>query len=72
MSPSTVIIRWVKPAPGPELEVCNIFELSRRSVALVVATAGVLLVALLPVPTEVTSTGLFGSAPLYSTIRTSG
>jgi hypothetical protein len=43
-----------------------------RSVALVVVTAPLLLVALLPEAAAVTSTGLVGSAPLYSRIRMSG
>jgi hypothetical protein len=43
-----------------------------KSVALVVVTAPLLAVALLPEAAAVTSTGLFGSAPLYSRIRMSG
>jgi len=39
---------------------------------LVVVTVPLLLVALLPLPAPVTSTGLLGSAPLYSRIRMSG
>jgi hypothetical protein len=39
---------------------------------LVVVTAALLLVALLPELADVTSTGLVRSAPLYSRIRTSG
>jgi FlaG/FlaF family flagellin (archaellin) len=38
---------------------------------LVVVTATLLLVALLPVLAAVTSTGLLGSAPLYSSMRMS-
>ena len=43
-----------------------------RSVALVVVAEPLLLVALLPLLEAVTSTGLFGSVPLYSRIRMSG
>jgi hypothetical protein len=43
-----------------------------RSVALVVVAEPLLLVALLPEFAAVTSTGLLGSAPLYSSIRMSG
>jgi hypothetical protein len=43
-----------------------------RSVAFVVVAEPVLLVALLPEFAAVTSTGLLGSAPLYSSIRMSG
>jgi hypothetical protein len=43
-----------------------------RSAALVVATEPLLLVVPLPLLEAVTSTGLLGSAPWYSTIRTSG
>jgi hypothetical protein len=43
-----------------------------RSVAFVVVAEPLLLVALLPEFAAVTSTGLLGSAPLYSSIRMSG
>jgi hypothetical protein len=43
-----------------------------RSAALVVVTAPLLLVPLVPVLAAVTSTGEFVSAPLYSRIRMSG
>ncbi|MGB7759243.1 MAG: hypothetical protein WBL61_05410 [Bryobacteraceae bacterium] len=43
-----------------------------RSVALVVFAAPLLLIALLPEFALVTSTGLLGSAPLYSRMRMSG
>jgi hypothetical protein len=43
-----------------------------RSVALVVVAAPLLLVALLPLLAAVTSTGLLGSAPVYSRMRMSG
>jgi hypothetical protein len=43
-----------------------------RSVAFVVVAATLLLVALLPEFVAVTSTGLLGSAPLYSSMRMSG
>jgi hypothetical protein len=42
-----------------------------RSVALVVVTALLLLVALVPEFAAITSTGLLGSAPAYSTMRMS-
>jgi hypothetical protein len=42
-----------------------------RSVALVVVTEPLLLVALLLIAAAVTSTGLLGSAPLYSSTRMS-
>jgi hypothetical protein len=43
-----------------------------RSVAFVVVAEPLLLAALLPLLAAVTSTGLLGSAPLYSRIRMSG
>jgi hypothetical protein len=43
-----------------------------RSVGLVVFAEPLLLVLLLPELAPVTSTGLLGSAPLYSSIRMSG
>jgi hypothetical protein len=45
--------------------------LKSRSLALVVVTAPVLQLVLLPVVATVTSTGLLGSAPLYSSMRMS-
>jgi hypothetical protein len=43
-----------------------------KSVALVVVADPLLLVALLPLLAAVTSTGLLGSAPVYSRMRMSG
>ena len=69
MSPSgLVIILCVKLAPGPDVSVCTILAPTSKSVALVVVTAPLLLVALLPVPALTTSTGEIGSIPLYSKI----
>src|SRR5262245_52242465 len=64
--------RCVNPVPGAVVVVKTILAPNSRSVGFVVATAALVLVLLLPVPLENTSTGLLGSAPLYSTIRTSG
>src|SRR5215467_7690375 len=73
MSPSgEVSNRLVKPLPGPVVVVCTMLAPKIRSVALVVATEPLLLLALLPLLAAVTSTGLLGSAPLYSRIRMSG
>src|SRR2546428_13884204 len=72
MSPSgEVITRDVQPAPGSVVQVVTVLAATSRSDALVVATAGVLLVAALPVADAVTSTGLAGSSPEYSRVRTS-
>src|SRR5215472_2763422 len=73
MSPSGYVSnRVVKLAPGPLVNVCTMLVPNSRSVAFVVVTVPLLLVALLPLLAAVTSTGLLGSAPLYSRIRTSG
>jgi hypothetical protein len=73
MSPSGVVSsRFVKPVPTPVVVVCTRFAPKSRSVALVVVTAPLLLLALLPEAAAVTSTGLPVSAPLYSRIRMSG
>ena len=73
MSPSgEVRILWVNPLPGPVVVVHTMFAPKSRSVGLVVVAAPLLLVVLLPLLAAVTSTGLFGSAPLYSRIRMSG
>jgi hypothetical protein len=48
------------------------FAPKRRSLAFKVVTAALVLVALFPLLPEATSTGVFGSAPLYSRMRTSG
>src|SRR5438067_608359 len=72
MSPSgEVITRLVQPAPAPVVQVDTVLAATSRSKALVVATAGVLLVAVLPVAEELTSRGLTGSSPPYSRMRTS-
>src|SRR5580704_16733452 len=73
MSPSgDVVIRLVNPLPALVVKVPTMFAANRRSVGLVVVTDPLLLVVLLPLVPVVASTGLFGSAPLYSTIRISG
>ena len=54
----------MKPLPGPLVVVVTMLAPKIRSVALVVVAEPLLLVALLPVFAAVTSTGLFGSAPL--------
>ncbi len=61
----------MKPVPGPLVMLVTIFAPKSRSFALVVVTAPLLLDVLLPVFAAVTSTGLLGSAPLYSRIRMS-
>src|SRR5438067_2144580 len=72
MSPSgEVITRLVHPLPAPAVQVATMLAAKSRSEALVVAAAGVLLVAVLPVAEAVTSTGLTGSSPAYSRMRTS-
>ena len=73
MSPSgEVSIRLVKPLPGPLVMVATMLAPKIKSVAFVVVAEPLLLVVLLPLFAAVTSTGLFGSAPLYSRIRMSG
>jgi hypothetical protein len=73
MSPSgDVITRLVEPEPGPVVEVCTRLAANRRSLTFVVVAAALVLDALLPVLAETTSTGILGSAPLYSRIRMSG
>jgi hypothetical protein len=67
-----VSIRWVKLLPGPVATVCTRLDPRIRSVALVVVTEPLLLLALVPELARVTSTGLLGSAPLYSRTRISG
>jgi hypothetical protein len=62
----------VKPAPGPLVMLVTMFAPKIRSVAFVVVAEPLLLEVLLPVFAAVTSTGLLGSAPLYSSIRISG
>ena len=73
MSPSgDVSKRLVKPLPGPVVMVATMFAPKIRSVAFVVVAEPLLLVVLLPEFAAVTSTGLVGSAPLYSRMRMSG
>src|SRR3974377_16765 len=73
MSPSgDVSNRLVKPLPGPVVVLWTMFAPKIRSVAFVVVADPLLLVALLPEFAAVTSTGLLGSAPLYSRIRMAG
>ena len=73
MSPSGLVRSlWVKPVPGVRVDVATIFAPINRSEALVVVTAPLLLVVLLPFAPTLTSSGLTGSIPLYSRIRISG
>jgi hypothetical protein len=72
ISPSgSVSSRCAKPLPGPAVEVSTLLAPKIRSVAFVVVTAPLLLVALLPVAAPKTSTGAPVSIPLYSKTRTS-
>src|ERR1700679_825634 len=67
MSPSGVVSsRLVKPLPEPFVRLATMLAPKTRSVGLVVVAAALLLLALLPLPAAVTSTGMFRSAPLYS------
>src|SRR2546427_6313013 len=73
MSPSgEVIMRLVKPVPGPGVEVPTMFAAKSRSVGLVVVAGPLLSLVLLPLLAAVTSPGVFGFAPLYSRMRKSG
>jgi hypothetical protein len=73
MSPSgDVSKRLVKPLPGPVVKLVTMLAPKIRSVAFVVVAEPLLLEALEPLLAAVTSTGLFGSAPLYSRMRISG
>src|SRR6516165_7112733 len=73
MSPSGCVSRrLVKPLPGPLVVPATIFAPKIRSAAFVVVAEPLLLVALLPELAAVISTGLLGSAPLYSRMRMSG
>ena len=67
-----VITRLVHPLPAPVVQVATVLAATSKSDAFVVATAGVVLVALFPVAEAVTSTGLIGSIPPYSRMRMSG
>jgi hypothetical protein len=72
MSPSGVVSsRLLNPLPAPLVLVWTRLAPKSRSVALVVVTAALLLLALVPEFAAVTSTGLLGSAPAYSTMRMS-
>src|SRR2546425_12124905 len=72
MSPSGLVItRLVHPVPAPVVQRGTVLAAKSKSDALVVTAAGVLLVAVLPVAEAVTSTGLTGSSPAYSRMRTS-
>src|ERR1700719_4989686 len=72
MSPSgLVIMRLTNELPGPEVAVQTRLAPTRRSLALLVLTAPLLLKALLPVAAALTSRALRGSTPLYSRIRRS-
>ena len=62
----------VNPLPGPLVMLVTMFAPKIRSVALVVVAAPLLLRLPFPLLAAVTSTGLLGSAPLYSRIRMSG
>jgi hypothetical protein len=73
MSPSgLVIIRAVKPLPAPVVSVMIQLAPTSKSVALVVVTEPLLLVALLPVAAVLMSRGAAVFTPLYSRMRTSG
>src|SRR2546425_12491259 len=73
MSPSGLVItRLVHPVPAPVVQVATVLAAKSKSDALVVTTAAVLLVAVLPVAEAVTSTGLTGLIPPYSRMRMSG
>src|SRR5262245_56805090 len=67
-----VMMRQVKPVPGPLVTVATMFAANRRSVALWVVMGPVALRVLVPIVAEVTSTGFVESIPLYSSIRMSG
>src|SRR5579885_3682804 len=73
MSPSGAVnSRLVNPLPGPLVRVTTMLAPKIKSIALVVVTEPLLLVVILPELAAATSTGLLGSAPLYSRIRISG
>src|SRR2546427_7833833 len=73
MSPSgEVIMRLVKPVPGPGVKVPTMFAAKSRSVGLVVVAGPLLSLVLLPLLAAVLSTGGFGSPPPYSRVRMSG
>jgi hypothetical protein len=73
MSPSGLVIRRdVNPEPEPGVPVDTMLAAKSKSLALLVVTAVVALVALFPVADDVMSTGEVRLAPLYSRIRISG
>src|SRR2546427_280763 len=72
MSPSGVVItRLVHPEPAAVVVVATVLAATSNSDALLVRTAGVLLVAVLPVAEAVTSKGLAAASPEYSRMRMS-
>jgi hypothetical protein len=72
ISPSGVVSsRSVKALPGPIVVVWTRLAAKIRSVAFVGVAEPLLLVTLLPLLAEEPSTGLLGSAPVYSSIRMS-
>src|SRR5262249_8156282 len=73
MSPSgDVIMRAVNPRPGPAVPVTTRLAATSTTFGAVVVIAPVLDVALLPDATAAPLSGLRGSRPLYSRMRTSG
>ena len=73
MSPSGfVITRLVYPLPAPLVNVCTRLAPISRSLAFVVVTEPLLLVAVLPCAPTATSRALTVSIPLYSAMRISG
>src|SRR5579859_646632 len=64
--------RVVKPLPGLGVDVPTMFAAKSRSIGLLVLTDPLLSAVLLPLPATNTSTGLLGSAPLYSKTLMSG
>src|SRR5579863_4721287 len=72
-SPSGLVItRFVNPVPAAFVVFLVQSAPTRRSFALVVVTEPLLAAVLLPTAATDTSSGLPGSKPLYSAIRTSG
>ena len=62
----------MKPLPAPVVPVATVFAPKIKSVGLLVLAFALVLVALVPLPADVTSTGSFRLAPAYSRTRTSG
>jgi hypothetical protein len=67
-----VMMRAVKPAPGPAVPVKMVSAPKISSLAEVVVAEPLLAVVLLPTAAAVTSSGLEVSAPAYSKARMSG